>query len=79
MAWNEWQEHTESPVQVVRRSGGRFTSDTFPNLAAAQAAHPEIDPIRCTAGFTWATRGTIDGKPAIRFESWEAERILSAD
>ena len=80
----EWKGWTENmPVQVVGLHGGMITKDgkghqEFPNLAAARQAFPDLDPQRNTQRFTWAMRGEINGQPAIRFETWPAEKMYSA-
>jgi hypothetical protein len=74
-AWVEWRSYVNSPVEVVTRSKGR---EVFPNLAEAQKKYPTIDPEHNGQDFTWAVRGQVDGKPAMRFDDWETERIVSA-
>jgi hypothetical protein len=79
-----WTETDPSyPVQVVGVMNGKITPDgrgyqEFPNLAAAQAVFPDLDPNRNGKRFTWAMRGEIEGQPATRYETWEAERMYSA-
>lgn len=51
--------------------------EIFKNLKSAQKRYPDLDPMHNTERFTWAVRGEIKGKPAIRFETWEVEDILS--
>jgi hypothetical protein len=70
----EWKGWTpDMPVQIVTMRG----TEVFPNLAAAQAKYPTLDPRRNTKDFTWATKGEVRGRPAIRFEDWPTERMLS--
>ena len=70
--WKGWDE--QMPVQVVTK--GQH-SEVFENLAAAKAKYPTLDPRKNTKDFTWATRGTIKGHPAIRFEDWETNKQMS--
>jgi hypothetical protein len=62
------------PVTVVLslREGYNFES-----LEAAQKVYPDLDPNVNGKRFTWAMHDVVDGKPAMRFESWEAEAIFS--
>jgi len=71
--WKGWTE--DMPVEVVGDKG----FETFPNLAAAKAKYPTLDPEHNTHNFTWAMAGRqIDGKPSIRFETWPANKMYSA-
>jgi hypothetical protein len=70
--WKGWNENM--PVQVV----GDRDHEVFPNLAAAKAKYPTLDPEHNTNDFTWAMRGEIKGVPAIRFETWPANKMYSA-
>jgi hypothetical protein len=70
--WKGWNENM--PVEVVNDRG----YETFPNLAAAKAKYPTLDPEHNTNDFTWAMRGEIKGVPGIRFETWPAEKMYSA-
>lgn len=70
--WKEWNE--QMPVQVV----GHRDFEEFANLAEAKKKYPTLDPSKNTKDFTWAMYGEIDGKPAIRFETWPANRMYSA-
>lgn len=80
MAWQNWQEYLNEPVEVItqNRESGRLNREVFPNLKKAQEAYPTISPTINGKSFTWATRGQVDGKPALRFESWEAYNVLSS-
>jgi len=49
----------------------------FENLEEAKKVYPDLDPDRNGKRFTWAMHDKVDGKPAMRFESWEAEEIFS--
>ena len=49
----------------------------FENLEAAQEVYPDLDPDRNGKRFTWAMHDKVNGKPAMRFESWAAEDIFS--
>ena len=69
--WKGWKP--DMPVQVVDTSG----AEIFPNLAAAKKKYPTLDPERSTKDFTWAMRGVVNGKDAIRFESWKVNDLLS--
>ena len=69
--WKGWTE--DMPVQVVMMRG----TEVFPNLAAAQKKYPDLDPTRNTRRFTWTTKGSVRGRPAIRFEDWEVEKSMS--
>lgn len=71
--WKGWND--KMPVQVVGTPEG---SEEFPNLAAAKQKYPTLDPTKNTNDFTWAMHGMIGGQDAIRFETWEAYRMLSA-
>jgi hypothetical protein len=62
------------PVSVVL-SASEFYE--FDSLEAAQKVYPDLDPDVNGKRFTWAMHDKVDGKPAMRFESWEAEEIFS--
>ena len=67
-----------TPVQVVRKLTSGWDVLWFENLAAAKAVFPTLDPYHNTKDFTWSVRGeTSDGRTALRFENWDAERTLS--
>jgi hypothetical protein len=70
--WKAWTPHM--PVQVVQH--GRHVEE-FDNLAEAQKKFPDLDPKHNTTNWTWATRGEIHGRPAIRFEDWESYKHFS--
>lgn len=75
--WKGWNE--QMPVQLVGVKGGKITPDgsgvqMFPNLAVAKKVFPELDPVHGCEKFTWAMHGSINGKDAIRFETWQAEK-----
>jgi hypothetical protein len=71
--WKGWND--KMPVQVVGTPAG---SEEFPNLAEAKKKYPTLDPLKNTNDFTWAMHGMVGGQDAIRFETWEAYRMLSA-
>jgi hypothetical protein len=65
------------PVEVI---GSRHEDVwNFPNLSAAQKMFPELDPYRSTNRFTAAMRGELDNAAALRFETWAAYEVYSAD
>jgi hypothetical protein len=80
----EWKGWTpEMPVQVVGVTNHQVTPnghgyETYPNLAAAQAVYPDLDPSVNGKRFSWAMYGKVDGQPAIRFETWPANDMYSA-
>jgi hypothetical protein len=49
----------------------------FESLEAAQKVYPDLDPDVNGARFTWAMHDKVDGKPAMRFESWKAYESFS--
>ena len=49
----------------------------FANLEEAKKVYPDLDPDVNGKRFTWAMHDKVDGVPAMRFESWEAEEIFS--
>jgi hypothetical protein len=70
------------PVQVVGVHHGQISADgwgfeEFPNLEAAKKVYPTLDPDHNGRQFSWAMRGEINGKPAMRFETWAAEANYS--
>ena len=69
--WKGWTE--DMPVQVVTMKG----TEVFPNLAAAQKKYRDLDPRRNGRKFTWAMKDRVKGRPAIRFEAWDVNRMLS--
>lgn len=71
--WKGWTE--DMPVQVVMDRGAKV----FPNLAAAQKVFPTLSPTRGGRDFTWAMRGEVNGRPAIRFETISVYRSMSRD
>jgi hypothetical protein len=93
MAWRGWNPEMPVEVVGIKLEfdddtdpkDAKLTIDPqghgfeqFENLACAQLFLPDLDPEHNSKRFTWAMRGEIDGKPAIRFETWEAERMYSA-
>ena len=62
------------PVSVVLSLREGYV---FENLKEAQKVYPDLDPDNNGKRFTWAMHDVIDGRPAMRFESWEAEEIFS--
>jgi hypothetical protein len=49
----------------------------FENLAEAQKVYPDLDPDINGKRFTSAMHDKVNGKPAMRFESWPAYEIFS--
>lgn len=49
----------------------------FANLEEAKKVYPDLDPDINGKRFTWAMHDKINGRPAMRFESWEAYEIFS--
>jgi hypothetical protein len=62
------------PVTVVMSLRDAYE---FKNLEEAQLFYPDLDPNINGKNFTWAMHDKVDGKPAMRFESWEAYEIFS--
>lgn len=60
------------------------STEVFSNLSSAKAILPDLDPEVNGKRFSWAMRGEVDKEngpgreTAIRFETWEAERMYSA-
>lgn len=73
-SWLDEVDVKAIPAQVVVEAKDVFN---FDNLAEAQKQFPEIDPYKHSKKFTWAMRGEIDGKPALRFEDWTTYGLLS--
>jgi len=72
----EWKDWTpDMPVQVVH--SGR-PPEVFEDLATAQLRYPELNPAKHSSRFTWALRGDVRGRPAIRFEDWAFQRSMYA-
>lgn len=71
--WLESVDIESIPVQVVALDN----YEEFFNLADAQAKYPALDPNHNGPDFTWAMRGEINGKPAMRFETWAAYEVYS--
>ena len=69
--WKGWTE--DMPVQVVTMKG----TEVFPNLAAAQKEYRDLDPRRNGRKFTWAMKDRVKGRPAIRFEAWDVNKMMS--
>jgi hypothetical protein len=65
------------PVQVIGWEDEGVWD--FPNLAVAQQQFPELDPYRSTSRFTAAMCGKVNDVPALRFETWAAYDVYSAD
>jgi len=49
----------------------------FKNLEEAKKQYPDLNPDVNGQNFTWAMHDVVDGKPAMRFESWSANEIFS--
>lgn len=62
------------PVQVVLSIHEYYE---FNNLEEARKIYPDLDPNVNGKRFTWAMHDVVDGKPAMRFETWEANEIFS--
>ena len=62
------------PVTVVISTKEGYD---FDSLADAQKVYPDLDPDVNGKNFTWAMHDQINGKPAMRFESWAANKIFS--
>lgn len=62
------------PVSVVLSVDEYYE---FDSLEDAQQMYPDLDPDRNGKRFTWAMHDKVNGKPAMRFESWAAEDIFS--
>lgn len=62
------------PVQVVISLKEGYV---FDSLAEAKKVYPDLDPNVNGKNFTWAMHDVVDGKPAMRFESWSAYEIFS--
>ncbi len=69
--WRGWDE--DMPVEVVTMRG----TEVFKNLADAKRKYPMLDPRKNTRHFTWAMKGLVRGRDAIRFEDWETSRLMS--
>jgi hypothetical protein len=78
-SWLDEHDVTKLPVQFVayNEDENKWSVETFENLAAAREVHPGLDPYRGTALCTWAMKGSINGKPALRFETHAAYKVLS--
>jgi hypothetical protein len=70
--WKGWSY--EMLVEVVGDKG----YEVFSNLEEAREHYPTLDPEHNTKDFTWAMRGEVNGYPAIRFETWPANKMYSA-
>ena len=82
--WKGWKK--DMPVQLigVEKSGSTYkiTSngqgfEVFDNLEAARKVFPGLDPEKGCKNFTWAMAGSVNGRPAIRFETWAANELYS--
>ena len=69
--WKGWDE--DMPVQVVTSNG----IEVFKNLAAAKKKYRDLDPRSGKGGFTWAMKGSVKGRPAIRFEESGSYKQIS--
>jgi len=70
--WKGWTEDMAVKIQTRRRG-----VEIFENLAAAKRKYPTLDPKRNTKDFTWAMKGKVNGRPAIYFEDWGTNRMMS--
>jgi hypothetical protein len=75
--WLDSVDVEATPVQIVIKNEDSWEVHEYPNLAEAKKAFPDLDPYRNARNFTWAMRGELNGAPALRFENWAAENILS--
>ena len=78
--WKGWNE--KMPVQLVGIKNGKITNDgsgvqVFKNLADVKKLFSGINPTKGCSKFTWAMKGNVNGKPAIRFETWKANEKYS--
>jgi len=94
MAWRDWKPEMPVQVVGITLEfedgsdpdDAKLTIDPhgngyeeFDSLFTAKKFLPDLDPERNGPRFTWAMKGqTKDGEPAIRFETWAAERMYSA-
>jgi hypothetical protein len=62
------------PVTVVISTNEGYD---FESLVDAQKVYPDLDPDVNGKNFTWAMHDQVNGKPAMRFESWAANEIFS--
>ena len=69
--WKGWRP--DMPVQVVTNRG----TEVFESLAEAKRKYPTLNPTKNTRDFTWATRGRVNGRDAIRFEDWQTYKMMS--
>ena len=69
--WKGWRP--DMPVQVVTNRG----TEVFKSLAEAKRKYPTLNPTKNTRDFTWATRGRVNGRDAIRFEDWQTYKMMS--
>ena len=81
----EWKGYRPNmPVQVVGVKNGKITSngsgvEYFDNLTDAQRKYKDLDPQENSSRFTWVTSGEAHGKPAGRFETWQANKMYSME
>jgi hypothetical protein len=82
--WKGWKEDMAVQLVGVVKSGSKYqiTSngqgvEVFKNLADARKVFPKLDPVHGCKNFTWAMSGTVNGRPAIRFETWAANELYS--
>lgn len=81
----EWKGYRPNmPVQVVGVKSGKITSngsgvEYFDNLKDAQRKYKDLDPKENSSRFTWVTSGEAHGKPAGRFETWQANKMYSME
>lgn len=66
------------PVIVVGSTDSCLGVKRFKTFTEAKQALPTLDPFHNGQDFTWATRDDVDGKLAMRFESWKAYNMYSA-
>lgn len=81
----EWKGYRPNmPVQVVGVKNGKITSngsgvEYFDNLKDAKRKYKDLDPHENSSRFTWVTSGEAHGKPAGRFETWQANKMYSME
>ena len=81
----EWKGYRPNmPVQVVGVKGNKITSngsgvEVFKNLKDAQKVFSDLDTKSNSKRFTWVMMGSINGKDAGRFETWQAYKMYSME
>jgi hypothetical protein len=65
------------PVQVCGTEDSPYGYREFTCLAEARKIFPSVDPYVNGKKFSWAMKDKVNGKDAMRFESWAAENMYS--